>query len=573
MSTTDPSPGQIAFDDLGTPLAEGTFVIVDLETTGGRAADGGITEIGAVKVRGGEITGEFSSLVNPFVPIPPFVTLLTGITQAMVATAPAIDAALPAFLEFAGLERGARDTVLVAHNAPFDVGFLKAACAEQDRPWPNPRVLDTLVLARRLVPRDEVRNHKLATLAAHFGVPDAPTHRALDDARATAGLLHGLFERLGPMGVDTVQELLSFRTAPTAVQRRKRSLADGVPSAPGVYVFTDARGDTLYVGKSGDLRRRVRSYFTAAETRGRVREMIGLVEGVTPIVCQTGLEAEVREIRLISERKPPYNRRSRNAERSTWLKLTADAFPRLSKVSTVRDDGAPYIGPFRSARTAELARQAVLDAVPLRTCTPRITAPQQGAACVLAQMGRCGAPCEGRQSREEYGALAAGARRAMEGDPGAVIDAVRADIAALAADQRYEEAAVRRDRLAAFLRAAARAQRLRALAEVGQLVAARPAEGRPGAWEVHVVRHGRLAGSGLMRPGSDPQGFVDALTATAETVPPGPGPAPRAVPAESECVLRWLDLPGVRLIEAEHPWTCPADGAERHRGLTEHAAG
>ncbi|MFC4561537.1 DEDD exonuclease domain-containing protein [Nocardiopsis mangrovi] len=556
-------PVQGTLDDLGTPLSQATFVVVDLETTGSRADGAGITEIGAVKVRGGEVVGEFATLVNPGVAIPPFITLLTGITQAMVAPAPRIESVLPAFLEFAQLGGG---TVLVAHNAPFDIGFLKSACAHHGFDWPAVHVVDTVPLARRLVTRDEVPNHKLGTLAGYFGVPDQPTHRALDDARATVGVLHHLFERLGSFGIDTVEELRGFRSAPTAAQRGKRRLADGVPEAPGVYVFTDAKGDTLYVGKSRNLRRRVRSYFTAGETRGRIREMIALVEGVTPIVCATELEAEVRELRMIGERKPPYNRRSRNPERANWLKLTSEAYPRLSIVRTVRDDDAPYIGPFRSARDAELAREALHQTFRLRQCTHRFSPARPISACVLAQLGRCGAPCDGRESPEEYAAHAHAAHTAMTLDASPVVAAVGAHIAGLAAELRYEEAAAHRDRLAAFLTAAARSQRLTALARLPQLVAARRAGA---AWEVHVVRYGRLAGSAVMAPSADPVAFVDALTRTAESVEPGPGPAPRAGAAEMECVLRWLESPGVRLVEAGSPWTCPVNGAEKHRDLTD----
>ncbi len=113
---------QISFDELGVPLRDVVFVVVDLETTGGSPASSGITEIGAVKVRGGEVLGELHTLVNPRELIPPFIAVLTGITDAMVATAPHIETVLPAFLDFA------RGCVLVAHNAPFDLGFLKAAC-------------------------------------------------------------------------------------------------------------------------------------------------------------------------------------------------------------------------------------------------------------------------------------------------------------------------------------------------------------------------------------------------------------------------------------------------------------
>ena len=177
---------QASFDELGTPLHEVTFVVVDLETTGGSPQSCEITEIGAVKVRGGEMLGEFQTLVNPGVPIPPFIAVLTGINNSMVAGAPRLGTALPAFLEFAGAE-----SVLVAHNAPFDIGFLKAACAATGHEWPGNRVLDTARLARQVVTRDEAPNCKLASLARLFRARTTPNHRALSDARATVDVLHG----------------------------------------------------------------------------------------------------------------------------------------------------------------------------------------------------------------------------------------------------------------------------------------------------------------------------------------------------------------------------------------------
>ncbi len=566
--TSDVSAVQGTFDDLGTPLACVTFVVVDLETTGGSVRDSAITEIGAVKVRGGEVLGEFATLVDPGVPIPPFITVLTGITQQMVVAAPRIGEALPSFLEFA------RGAVLVAHNAPFDIGFLKAACAVQERPWPTAVVVDTADLARRLLTRDEVPDCKLATLARFFRTATEPCHRALADARATVDVLHGLLERAGAFGVDTLEELTSFSRAPTPEQRRKRHLADGVPDAPGVYLFEDARGEVLYVGKSGRLRSRVRSYFTASETRRYVREMIGIAERVRTIVCASALEAEVRELRLIAEHKPRYNRRSRHPERAVWLKLTDEPFPRLSIVREVRGDGGTYLGPFGGVRSAEDARAAVHDAVPLRQCTQRLTVRLiergRAATCVLGEIGRCGAPCEGRQRPDEYARHAAFARTVLEGDVRPVVAAARARIDRLAAELRYEEAAAQRDRLAAFVRGAARCQRLSALARIAQLVAARPAF--DGGWELHVVRYGRLAAAGTVPPNAHPAPYVRALVATAETVRPGAGAAPRASAEEMECVLRWLDSPGVRLVEVDGTWSCPAYGAESVRAWIDGAA-
>ena len=195
---TQPVAVQGTFDELGTPLREVTFVVVDLETTGGSPLSCAITEIGAVKVRGGVVLGEFQTLVNPGEPIPAFIAVLTGITDSMVTTAPRVGAVLPAFAEFCA------GSVLVAHNAPFDVGFLRAAFAAHGRAWPAYPVVDTARLARRALTRDEAPSCRLATLAALFASSTTPNHRALDDARATVDVLHGLLERLGPLGVQSL---------------------------------------------------------------------------------------------------------------------------------------------------------------------------------------------------------------------------------------------------------------------------------------------------------------------------------------------------------------------------------
>ena len=146
----------------------------------------------------------------------------------------------------------------------------------------------------------------------------------------------------------------------------------------------------------------VRTYFTASEQRTRMAEMVGIATIVTPVVCQTTLEAQVRELRLIAEHKPRYNRRSLNPERAPWVKLTVEAFPRLSIVREVKADGARYLGPFSSRLGAESAIAGVHEVLPLRQCTKRLSASGRSQDCVLAQMGRCGSPCTGDQSVLDY---------------------------------------------------------------------------------------------------------------------------------------------------------------------------
>jgi len=548
---------QRSFDELGRPLREVTFCVVDLETTGGSAQGGSmITEFGAVKVRGGYSLGEFQTLVNPHTSIPAFIAVLTGITDSMVASAPPIEQVLPQFLEFS------QGCVLVAHNAPFDIGFLKHFAAQQGRAWPQFEVLDTARLARRVITRDDAPNCKLSSLAALFRSTTEPNHRALVDARATVDVLHGLIARLGGLGVHTLEELQTFSSRVSQAQRSKRHLAEQLPHAPGVYLFRDEQSTVLYVGTSKDLRTRVRTYFTASETRSRMGEMVGLAQSIVGIECATPLEAEVRELRLIAEHKPRYNRRSRFPDRVHWIKLTVEPWPRLSLVRQVLDDGAEYLGPFFSKKSAERSVAALHESFRVRQCGGRMAKVPSLSPCALAEMGRCLSPCDGSVTPEDYGIVVSELRLSLVRRPDAVVATLMNRVSGLAADERFEDAGAHRDRLAAFLRGAARTQRLKALTRCPEIVAARRQD--DGRWGVHVVRHGRLAAAGVIPAGAHAGQWVTELRSGAETVDPGPGPTPAASAEESEKILRWLESEGVRLVHTDGEWTCPVGGAAKH---------
>ena len=201
------------------PLEGLDFTVVDVETTGWVPDEAGITEIGAVRVRGGRVVAEFSSLVNPGTPVPPAITELTGISDQMLASAPPVAAVLPGLLAFA------EGSVLAAHNAPFDLRFLTAACAGMGREWPGFEVLDTVRLARHLMASpQEVPDRKLATLALFFGPPVRPSPRARDDARATADVLRRLLARLAEReGITTLEELDAWLDTQDAELRREEA--------------------------------------------------------------------------------------------------------------------------------------------------------------------------------------------------------------------------------------------------------------------------------------------------------------------------------------------------------------
>ncbi|GAA3855035.1 DEDD exonuclease domain-containing protein [Tessaracoccus defluvii] len=547
-------PLQPSFDDLGVPLSEATFVVVDLETTGG-AADSEITEVGAVKVRGGVVLGEFQSLVRPSSPIPAMIQVLTGITNQMVASAPPASTVLPAFAEFAA------GAVLVAHNARFDTGFLRRGYEELGLAWPRPTIVDTVAIARTALLRDEVPNCKLATLARHFGADTEPNHRALSDARATVDVLHGLLERVGSLGVHTLDDLAEFALQVSPDRRAKRVWAHSAPERPGVYYFvTDSvdadgvpRRETLYVGKSTNLRRRVRSYFSAAEKRGRIHEMVRVATAVEFVECATDLEAEVRELRMIESLAPRYNRRSKRQRKVMWLKLTDEAFPRLSIVSRVRDDAATYFGPFTNREAADDAALTLYDAYRLRRCTTRLSARRASPACALAEMGRCLAPCQLGEAAERYGAVTAEVEESWLTDVRPVLRSVQGRMNRLVGQERFEEAGELAERMRSYYRTSLRFHRIRSLALCPQLVAAVPT-GR--GWDIHVIRYGRLAAA-TAAPSARARSAADEAVAAAETVPRPVGGQPAGSVEEAERIAAWLEQPGVRFIETQGDWAWP----------------
>jgi DNA polymerase III subunit epsilon len=557
---------QASFEDLGTHLSEVTFCVVDLETTGGAETDS-ITEFGAVKVRGGEVQGEFQTLVNPRTHIPPLIAVLTGITNSMVANAPVLATVLPTFLSFA------ESTVIVAHNAPFDVGFLRRSCDQLGYPSPRWPVIDTAALARQILLRDEVPNCRLATLARHFQATTTPNHRALVDARATVDVLHGLIERVGNLGVHTIEDLQEFARRVSPQRRAKRTWAADLPDEPGVYLFVaeyEESRHVLYVGKSKNIRKRVRSYFTAAEKRSRIDEMVRLSTGVEAVPCRTGLQADVVELRLIASHAPRYNKRSKFPERISWIKITQEAFPRLSIVRSVRDDGASYFGPFAHRQGCEDVVFAIYDGFPLRQCTPRLSASSPMSACALADMGRCSAPCDGTISEDGYAVVVEQVRSALSTDVRPAVSGLQDRLSRLIDQQRFEEAATIRRRLETLTRTGYRFHRVRSLARCPEIVAAR----RNGLdWDIHVIRYGRLAGTGVATPTEIPQAVARTVRTTAETVAQPLDPLPAAGIEETERIADWLEQPGVRIIDILGDWAWPLHGVLSQENLIRHALG
>jgi DNA polymerase III subunit epsilon len=425
--------GLVAWRSERRDLADVSFTVVDLETTGATPGFSKITEVGAVRIEGGEIVGAFSELVDPGVPIPALITGITGITREMVEGAPAIDEVLPRFVDFAA------DSVLVAHNARFDLAFLDYELGMLTREaFPRP-ALDTLRLARRLMPHTRC---SLGVLAERLGLPTTPEHRALADARATGELLLVLLSRLEEQNVTTLEEVAHICEPEARRNYHKIVLTEQLPTAPGVYIMRDARGAALYIGKAENLRRRTRDHFLQRQAYGAT-QALELLEKIDIVETGSEFAALLLENRLIRAHRPPCNRHGTRVSTYHYVKLTGDVFPRLYATPNLRDDGSLYVGPFRKAAFAKRFADTLNALFPLRTCVHlpvvegseaeqalQLLEAEPGArgrdaaravrrvpttSCIRADIGHCLGPCRVALDGQ-YRQVVEQARRVLEGD-------------------------------------------------------------------------------------------------------------------------------------------------------------
>jgi DNA polymerase-3 subunit epsilon len=527
-ATLRPMAMQATFDDLGTPLSEVTFACVDLETTGGAPPESRITEIGAVKYRGGERIGTFQTLVDPGVAIPRFITYLTGIDDVAVGGAPRLESILPSLVEFL------TGTVFVAHNASFDFRFLNHDLQRLGYSvLPGPPVC-TARLARRVLAED-VPNVRLDTVAQFLRASVRPNHRALPDAEACAEVLHGLLDLGGRLGIVTLGDLHGAVRARGHPHAGKIRLTDHLPHTPGVYAFrrpatASGPGEILYVGKSRDIRTRVRAYFHGDDRR-KIHNLLAEAGAVEAHPCATELEALVLEARLIHRHAPRYNRRGKGWRRAVYLKLDLDeAWPRLKVVRRTTGRGT-YLGPFATARRARLVKDGLEDVFAIRRCTTPMGRATRFAPCALADLGRCSAPCDGRIDLERYEGLVRSLQHALS-SPGGLLAALEDRMERLASQERFEEAAEVRDRVDALVGALDRARNERWLIGAGRL-------------EVATGGHRvRFSSGALLRRGDEPGYSL---------------PVPLDAADEVRAALSGLRSPDVRVVAADRSPAEPVD--------------
>ena len=435
-----------AASSLDVPLEEAAWTVFDLETTGLTPSRARICEIGAQRVSRLELEESFETLVDPRVPLPAAVQALTGIDPSRLRGAPPVELAVRRFLSFADA------TVLVAHNARFDLAFVdKEVQLLTGRRVAAP-VVDTVWLARRLL-EGRVRRVGLASLAHFFGTATVPCHRALPDARATAEILVALLGLAQERGARTVSDVVELAAPRARRLNRKRSLVAGAPATPGAYLFRGCNDAVLYVGRARNLQARLRSYFAGGRQRPAVEAALGALDRVEWRETGSELEAALLELRLIRELRPPANARGRGG-REVWLRRRGDSW------GVVRQP--TEYGPVGGAGVAERAARALAG---------------------------------------------------HEGDPLEALPGLRSRLRRLAGEQRFEDAARLRDRIAALEQVVERLlqlQRLRAL-RICIVVPAR----QPGFVRAVAVAAGRIGAERTIPVGGGAAAEVDALLAAA----------------------------------------------------------
>ena len=540
-----------AWDAAARSLEDTEFVVLDVETTGLAPGRHRVIEIGAVIVRGGEITANFRSFVNPGRGIPQFISKFTGISDAMVARAPQAAKVLPKLREFVA------DRPIVGHNIGFDLNFLNY---EADRCGISPAFasegVDTIALARRYL--TGMRRAGLDRVAAALHVPVGTRHRALPDAHVTAQVFLLLLARAREEGCRTLEDLYRVLDGvapvaaslpaprPNGAMYLNPAWRQKFPILPGVYLMKDAAGDVIYVGKAKCLRDRLSSYYS--QPLGYTRKMDGLLQSVAEIETRTlgsELEALLVESQLIKQLQPRYNVQLRNYEHYPFIKVDVQhAYPRFYATREVAADGARYFGPFRSGRIVNATLELISKVFPIRTCTKSLPpAAPPSDPCLRYHVKRCPAPCRGvlaEAAQQAYRQAVEEACAFLGGERADLIDRLKRQMFAAAAQQDFERAARLRDALRDADQVLLGQRLVTGAVEANNLLIIYPSAEAEHV-EVFLIRHGRLARlSRVPLDAAAVEAEVRAMTLEAASLGTPPARVGRAEVDQINIIARWI---------------------------------
>jgi DNA polymerase-3 subunit epsilon len=482
-------------------LKETVFVVVDTETTGLQIGTDRMTELAAVKVIGGRIVERFTQLVNPERHIPRQIAHMTGITTEAVFDAPTAAEVLPDFMDFLG------DAVLVAHNLSFDQKVLDMELTRANMEPLSNASLCTLRLARRLL--TALPSKSLKSLKNHYGIRTARSHRALDDAEATAKILERLLFVLDfDHKINMLDDLLAYQyqrydteRQPKHVHVIRESVLPELPDRAGVYFFKDGKGNILYIGKAKSLRMRVRSYFSAIEAHpSRTKQLVKSMRGLEWQETGSELGALLLESKLIKTHKPRFNRADIRYRNRPFIRLDGGHdFPDVSWRFEVHNDSATYFGPLPRRQHAEQLVELINRMFKLRQCDDRTFAT---GPCLYAQIDRCLAPCVGGEGAIRYRQEVERITNFLLGRDETIIPRMQVAMMEAAERMEYEEAKWYRDQIQ-FLERILKKQKFIAAPVLDHNAVWIQPGSEAGTMQCFLVRFGRLVDSHSIRTQPD----------------------------------------------------------------------
>lgn len=374
-----------------------SMVLLDCETTGGKAAYHRVIEIGLLVVDDGVVTEHWHTLIDPGVPIPEGIQKLTGIEPSMLV-------GKPSFAEVAGLLlEKLNDRTLVAHNARFDYGFLKQEFQRIGIRY-QAKPLCSVKLSRQLFP--QFKRHGLDQIIKRFNLVIQDRHRAMDDAE----IIYRFFRKVSQLFDDDdvaaiCQELRANSALPTLISKAS---IDQLPKAPGVYYFYDAQDKLLYVGKSVNIRQRVLSHFSQDHSNHKDQKINQRLAHIDSQRTPSDFGAQLLESREIKASFPLFNHRLRRVRKlvryRTFTNETGYLQLHIETVNTDIENFSDQCGLFRSQKQAKNQLEKLADQHQLCHRLLGLESGPMSQACFRYQLQRCSGACVGSDSPESYNA-------------------------------------------------------------------------------------------------------------------------------------------------------------------------
>lgn len=371
-------------------FSELSFAVIDFETTGMSPGNSRVIEVGIVIVEELKIKKTFSTLINPGRDIPYFISKLTGISNRDVENAPYFDEVADSVFNLV------KDKVIVAHNVPFDIPFLKSELRWGGINYTPENSLCTLKLSRKLFP--DLKSKSLSSVTNYLGVRHKDVHRALGDATVTAKILIKMLKLLeDKLGIADLDNLMQFLLTSTSDAKNKygKSLTDGflnIPDSPGVYFFKNEKNKIYYIGKAKSLRKRIKSHFSTSSHR-KSKKIVNTSDKLEFIETNSELSALLAEAELIKIHNPRFNSMLKKFGNTYFLKIQKDQlFPSLKVVNEFLFDGNDYFGPFAQRELPNELLEIVNKTFQIRSCSEKLFNKMK--PCYLSEIEMCLAPCK-----------------------------------------------------------------------------------------------------------------------------------------------------------------------------------